>query len=59
MPDVDDILAKWDRLTSSEQDRYVRRADYLIEHGYVMDIEPEDLAKKIYIGEQQDDSTDN
>ena len=55
----DDILSTWERLTTSEQDRYVRRADYLIERGYVQDTTPEDLALKIYRGEQQDGSANN
>jgi hypothetical protein len=42
-------VKKFEDLTKEQQDRYLRQADYLIEYGYVKDIDdPEKLASQIY-----------
>ena len=42
-----DLTLDWDSLTISEQSEYHSRALYLINNGYVMDTDFEELAKKI------------
>lgn len=38
----------WNMLTSDEQKTYIDKAGYLIEKGYMRDIEVEELAQHIY-----------
>jgi hypothetical protein len=39
---------KWDNLSTEEKNIYLQRARYLIEYGYIMNRDIEDLAIEIY-----------
>jgi hypothetical protein len=43
-----DLTSAWESLTISEQSEYESRAYYLIENGYTLDTDVEELAKKIH-----------
>jgi len=60
MTQTDDILNKWHKLSQSEQEAFIRKADYLIDRQYVLDTTAEELAIRIFAsGEQSNDTSDN
>jgi hypothetical protein len=52
-----DLTLDWNSLSIGEQSEYETRAYYLINDGYVMNIEVEELAKKIHDKENKNDDT--
>ena len=45
---------EWDELPYQEQDKYLAKARYLIDMGYVENIEVEELAQNLYKGKLYD-----
>ena len=39
---------EWKKLGPTDQEKYEKQAEYLLEKGYVSDLTKEQLAKKIY-----------
>lgn len=58
---TDVILDKWNKLSQSEQDEFIRKADYLIERGYILDLTPDELAFQIFASgvQKEDGPTDD